>query len=206
MAFVAMRAIGSSPASRRGPGVTPTLYNEMSLLRNSLLQNMREEAPVNKNPQAKNRGALRASLRASPWQTDGKTWRSEFTALEYIRYVLAGTRPHLISAKPGGVLAFSWSGRSGLSGSLGAISHASLGLVAGKLGRRGGPSIFSVPGGHSALRGDTTFLRFVHHPGTKANDFVARALDETLVVGTPGFTSRVQQAITDDLLQLVMSA
>ena len=52
MSWVTIRAVGSNRASRSGPGVTPTLYNEMSLLRNSLLQNMIEEAPVNKNPQA----------------------------------------------------------------------------------------------------------------------------------------------------------
>ncbi|HEV2036886.1 MAG TPA: hypothetical protein VGU71_22270 [Candidatus Dormibacteraeota bacterium] len=205
MTWVTVRAIGSRPSSRRGPGVTPTLYNEMSLLRNSLLSNMREEAPVNKNPSAPNRGALRKSIRASPWMTNGTIWRTEFTALEYIRYVIHGTRPHRIEAKPGGVLAFSWSG-AGVSGSLPPISHLTSGML-GRLGRRGGTSIFSVPPGHVELRGGTLFLRFaVNHPGTQANNFVQRAVDRTMRLGTPGFTKRVQQAIEDDLLQLVMVA
>lgn len=206
MAFVTMRAIGSQPSSRRGPGVTPTLYTEMSLLRNSLLSNMREEAPVNKNPSAKNRGALRASLRASPWATDGRTWRTEFSALEYIKYVIHDTKPHRIEAKAGGVLAFNWNGQGGFSVTLPAISHLSSGGLAGALGHVGGISIFAAPAGHSELRGGMVFLRFVNHPGTKANNFVQRALDITMVAGVPGFTRRVQQAIEDDLLQLVMVA
>lgn len=198
-----MRAIGSSRASRRGPGVTPTLYNEMSLLRNSLLQNMREEAPVNKSPNAKNRGALRASLRASPWMTNGAQWRTEFSALDYIRYVIHDTKPHRIEAKAGGVLAFSWSGRSGASGALSAISHLSSGGAAFTLGRRGGSALHSAPAGHVELRGGTIFLTFVNHPGTKANNFVQRAVERTMVAGVPGFTKRVQQAIEDDIIQLM---
>jgi hypothetical protein len=213
MSWVTMRAVGTPRSARRGPGVTPTLYNEMSLLRNSLLNAMREEAPVNKNPQAKNRGALRASLRAGPWQTDGVHWRSVFTANEYIKYVLKGTRPHRIEAKAGGVLAFSWSGpllgpggTAGFSGTLRAISYSGLGGAAGMLGRRGGPSISAVPAGYSPLKGGLTFARAVNHPGTRANNFVARAVARTLVVGTPGFTRRVKQAIEDDLIQLIQEA
>ena len=123
MSWVAVRAIGSNPSSRRGPGVTPTLFAEMSLLRNSLLVAMREEAPVNKNPQAKNRGALRASLRARPWVTDGVHWRSVFSAAEHISYVLHGTRPHRIEAKPGGVLAFTGPAPASLSWPAGALAH-----------------------------------------------------------------------------------
>ena len=205
MAWVTIRAIGTSPSSRRGPGVTPTLYAEMSLLRNSLLNAMREEAPVNKNPNAKNRGALRKSIKASPWMTNGVIWRTEFSALEYIKYVIHGTRPHKIQAKAGGVLAFNWAG-PGVSSGLPAISHLSSGGVAGALGRRGGSSIFRAPAGHVELRGDTMFLTFVNHPGTKANNFVERALTRTMVLGVPGFTRRVRQAIEDDLIQLVMAA
>jgi hypothetical protein len=201
MSWVTMRAIGSSRAARSGPGVTPSLYAEMSLLRNTLLQNMREEAPVNKNPQAPNRGALRASLRAGPWETDGIHWRSVFTAADYIKYVIKDTRPHLIQAKAGGVLAFSWSG-AGVSGSLPAISHVSAG-IAGALGRRGGPALHSAPAGHIQLRGSTMFMTFVHHPGTKANDFVTRAVEKTMVAGMPGFTRRVQSAIESELIQLI---
>jgi hypothetical protein len=203
MTWVAVRAIGSSPSSRRGPGVTPTLYAEMSLLRNSLVNAMREEAPVNKNPSAPNRGALRKSIKASAWMTDGTRWRTEFSALEYVNYVIHGTKAHLIAAKPGGVLAFVASGKPGLSGSLQAISYASLGGAPGKLGRRGGPSIFKVPAGYSVLAGGLSFARVVHHPGTQANDFVTRAVERTMNAGIPGFTKRVQQAMDDDILQLV---
>jgi hypothetical protein len=203
MSWVTIRAVGSNRASRSGPGVTPTLYNEMSLLRNSLLQNMREEAPVNKNPDAKNRGALRRSLRAGPWQTDGVHWRSVFTALDYIKFVIHDTAPHRIEAKPGGVLAFSWSGRSGESGALAAVSHLSSGGLVGSLGRRGGPSLMRAPAGHTELRGGMLFLTFVNHPGTKANNFVERAVRRTMVAGMPGFTRRVSQAITDDIIQLL---
>jgi hypothetical protein len=206
MAWVSMRAIGTQPASRRGPGVSPTLYTEMSLLRNTLLNAMREQAPVNKNPSAKNRGALRRSLRASPWLTDGIHWRSEFSALDYIKFVIHDTRPHIIHAKPGGVLAFNWSGRAGESVKLPAISHLSTGGNAGALGRRGGPSIFQAPAGHVQLQGDMVFLTIVHHPGTKANNFVERAVNATLVVGMPGFTRRVQQAMEDGLIQLMVVA
>lgn len=212
MTWVYVRAIGSRPSSRRGPGVTPTLYNEMSLLRNSLVQNMREEAPVNKNPSAPNRGALRKSIKASPWMTNGTVWRTEFTALEYIRYVIGGTRPHRIEAKPGGVLAFSWSGHSGASSALHPISYLTAAMagslsapVAGMLGHRGGPSIFKAPAGYSILTGGLTFAHAVNHPGTQANNFVERAVRRTMVFGVPGFTKRVQQAIEDDLLQLVMT-
>lgn len=202
--WVTIRAIGSRPSSRRGPGVTPTLYTEMSLLRNSLVQNMREEAPVNKNPSAPNRGALRKSIKASPWMTNGTIWRTEFSALEYIKYVIGGTRAHVIQAKPGGVLAFSWSG-AGASGALSPISHLSAGGLVATLGRRGGTSIFKVPAGYSELRGGQIFLRIVHHPGTQPNNFVQRAVQRTMVMGVPGFTKRVQQAIEDDLLELVMT-
>ena len=204
MAWVTMRAIGSQPAARRGPGVTPTLYQEMSLLRNSLLNAMREEAPVNKNPSAKNRGALRRSIKASPWMTDGQHWRTEFSALEYILYVIRDTKPHRIDARPGGVLVFQWNGRRGLSGSLKAISYSSLGGAIGKLGRQGGASIFKVPAGYSPLKGGLTYAHSVMHPGTKANNFVQRALNRTMVAGTPGLTVRVQRALDDDLLQLIM--
>jgi hypothetical protein len=206
MAWITMRAVGTPRSARRGPGVTPTLYNEMSLLRNSLLNAMREEAPVNKNPDAKNRGALRASLRAGPWETDGKHWRTVFTANSYIKFVLKDTRPHLIEAKPGGVLAFNWSGKAGESFKVPAISHVSIGAITGTLGRRGGPSIRSAPAGHVELRGNTIFLTVVHHPGTKANDFVERALVRTMVAGVPGFTQRVKQAIDDELIQLIQGA
>jgi hypothetical protein len=204
--WVQVRAIGTKPSSRRGPGVTPTLYSEMSLLRASLLNNMREEAPVNKNPQAKNRGALRKSIRATPWETNGTIWRTEFTALDYINFVIRDTKPHEIHAKPGGVLAFNWSGVAGASGALPAISHLSSGGIAGKLGRSGGPSIFKAPLGHLQLRGDTMFLSFVHHPGTRANNFVERAVLKTMALGVPGFTKRVQQALEDDLIQLMVAA
>jgi hypothetical protein len=204
MAWVTMRAIGSHPASRRGPGVTPTLYQEMSLLRNSLLNAMREEAPVNKNPNAPNRGALRKSIKASPWMTDGVHWRTEFTALEYILYVIHGTKPHRIEAKAGGVLVFQRGGGPGLSGTLAPISYSALGGAAGKLGRRGGASIFKVPAGYSVLKGGLTFARAVEHPGTQANNFVERAVDRTMRQGTPGLTMRVQRALDDDILQLVM--
>ncbi|MFI5281749.1 MAG: hypothetical protein ACHQ0J_01300 [Candidatus Dormibacterales bacterium] len=203
MSWVTMRAVGTSRAARRGPGVTPTLYAEMSLLRNSLLNAMREEAPVNKNPQAKNRGALRASLRAGPWETDGVHWRSVFTAAEYIKYVIKDTKPHRISAKPGGVLAFNWSGIGGLSANFMGVSHQSTGGAFGRLGRRGGPALHSAPAGIVSLKGGMFFLRFVKHPGTKANNFVERALARTLVAGIPGFTQRVQQAMDDDIIQLI---
>jgi hypothetical protein len=207
-----MRAVGSSRSSRRGPGVTPTLYAEIALLRNSLLNAMREEAPVNKNPNAPNRGALRASLRAGPLETDGEHWRSVFTAAEHIRYVINATRPHRIEAKAGGVLAFTWSGplvpggTAGFSGTLRAISYSGLGGVAGMLGRRGGASLAKVPAGYSPLKGGLTFAHAVNHPGTRANDFVSRAVARTLVVGVPGFTQRVQQAIADDIIQLIQEA
>jgi hypothetical protein len=204
MSWVAVRAIGSNPSSRRGPGVTPTLYAEMSLLRNSLLNAMREEAPVNKNPQAKNRGALRKSIKASPWITDGVHWVTEFSALDYVNYVIHGTKPHRIEAKAGGVLVFQWNGQPGLSGSLAAISHTSTGGAPGTLGRRGGPSIFKVPAGHDVLKGGLTFAHAVNHPGTQANDFVTRAVERTMEAGIPGFTKRVQQAMDDDIVQLVM--
>lgn len=209
MAWITIRAIGSSPSSRRGPGVTPTLYTQMSLLRNSLLNAMREEAPVNKNPTAKNRGALRNSIRASPWMTNGTIWRTEFSALEYVKYVLHGTKAHRIDAKPGGVLAFQWDVRPGFSASasswLKPISYAGLGGAVGMLGRRGGPSIFAAPNIYAKeLGGGTVFVRSVQHPGTAANDFAARAVERTFVAGTPGLTKAVQQAIDDDLLELVM--
>lgn len=167
---------------------------------------MREEAPVNKNPNAKNRGALRASLRAGPLETDGEHWRAVYTAAEHIRYVLNATRPHRIEAKAGGVLVFQANGQPGLSGSLAAISYSGLGLAAGRLGRRGGASIAKVQAGYSPLKGGLTFARAVQHPGTKANDFVTRAVTRTLVAGVPGFTQRVQQAIADDIIQLIQEA
>ena len=204
MAFVQVRAIGISRSARSGPGVTPALYEEMSLLRNTLLNAMREEAPVNKNPNAPNRGALRKSIKASPWETNGTFWRTQFSALDYIHFVIHGTKPHIISAKPGGVLAFEWSGRAGDSVKLPAISHISSGGVAGRLGRRGGPSIFNAPAGHVELRGDAMFLTFVHHPGTQANNFVERALLKTFVEQMPGFTRRVREAIEDELLQFTL--
>src|SRR5579859_622227 len=162
MAWVAVRAIGSPRGARRGPGVTPTLYAEMSLLRNTLLQNMREEAPVNKNPNAPNRGALRKSLRAGPWLTNGHIWRAEYSALDYIKFVIHDTRPHRITAKAGGVLAIQ--GPIGVSSGLKPLTYTG---VAGKLGRKGGPSIFSAPRGYAQLRGDVIFLSFVNHPGTR---------------------------------------
>jgi hypothetical protein len=181
----------------------------MSLLRASLLNAMREEAPVNKNPNAKNRGALRASLRAGPWETDGVHWRSVFTAAEHVLYVINDTKAHRIEAKAGGVLAFQWSGpllpggTAGFSGTLKAISYSGRGGAAGMLGRRGGASIASVPAGYSPLKGGLTFAHAVNHPGTRANNFVQRAVARTFAVGTPGFTKRVQQAIADDILQLI---
>jgi hypothetical protein len=203
--WVSVRAIGSRPSSRRGPGVTPTLYSELGRFRNSLLQNMREEAPVNKNPQAPNRGALRKSLRASPWMTNGKVWRTEFSALDYIRYVINDTRPHEIQARAGGVLAFNWSGTGGVSTKFFPISHLSEGGIAGRLGRRGGPSIFAAPAGHAELIGGKVFLRFVHHPGTKANNFVERAVDRTWRDTSPVMSAALKRAIEDDLLEMTMT-
>ena len=199
-----MRAVGTPRSARRGPGVTPTLYAEMSLLRNSLLNAMREEAPVNKNPNAKNHGALRASLRAGPWETDGVHWRSVFSADEHIKYVLRGTKAHVIAAKPGGVLAFTSSG-PGVSGGLQAISYLSAGGVPGRLGRRGGPSIAAAPDIYAKELGGggTVFVTAVNHPGTAANDFVSRAVARSLVIGTPGLTKRVRQAMVDDIIQLI---
>jgi len=204
MAWVAVRAIGTPRGARRGPGVTPTLYAEMSLLRNTLLQNMREEAPVNKNPSAKNRGALRNSLRAGPWLTNGRIWRTEFSALEYIKYVIHDTKPHRIEAKPGKVLAIS--GPIGVSSSLKPLTYSSLGGIAGKLGRKGGPSIMAAPRGYSQLRGDVTFLMFVNHPGTKANDFVSRAYKKTMATNLPGFSRSLKSAIEGDLISLAVPA
>lgn len=225
MSWVAMRAIGSSRSSRGGPGVAPRLYTEMTLLRNSLLTAMREEAPVNKSPNAKNRGALRASLRAGPLETDGTHWRVSFTAADYIKYVIHDTKPHRIEPKqPGGVLAFQWSGAGGSSSSMPSLSFRdTAGLLrtirgnvgamvtgqgavntgSGRLGIRGGSSIFEAPRAHSELRGGTIFLTFVNHPGTTANDFVSRAVARTMQAGTPGFTKRIQQAINDEILQLI---
>src|SRR5258708_5606942 len=202
-----MRAVGTARSARRGPGVTPTLYAEMSLLRNSLLNAMREEAPVNKDPNAKNRGALRASLRAGPWETDGTHWRSVFSAAEHIRYVLHGTRPHRIEAKPGGALAFTWSG-PGVSAGLPALSHIGAGGIVGTLGRRGGTSLVAAPpmSVKALADGSLVLVQAVNHPGTQANDFVSRAVVRTLVVGTPGFTKRVRQALADDVLQLIQEA
>src|ERR1051326_4467981 len=132
MAWVTVRAIGTPRIARRGGMVTPTLYAEMSLLRNTLLQNMREDAPVNKNPSAPNRGALRKSLRASPWLTNGHIWRTEFSALEYIKYVIHGTRPHRIEAKAGGVLAIP--GPIGVSSGLRPLTYSGLGGLPGQPG------------------------------------------------------------------------
>lgn len=211
MAWVQVRAIGTRPSSRRGPGVTPALYAEMSLLRNTLLEKMREEAPVNKNPNAKNRGALRRSLRASPWETDGRIWRTSFSAVDYIKYVIHETKPHLISAKPGSVLAFQWDVRGNFHASastwLRPISYAARGGAPGRLGRVGGTSIFKAPAGYAAIgAGGTVFLTFVHHPGTQANDFVTRARDRTFAEELPGMTSRLKQALEDEIIQLVAVA
>lgn len=201
--WVQMRAIGTPRSERGGLGVTPQLYEEMSLIRNTLLENMREEAPVNKNPNAPNRGALRKSIKASPWVTNGSIWRTDFSALDYIQYVIHGTKPHEIRPrKPGGVLAIR--GPIGVSSSLPAISHLSSGGKPMTLGRRGGPSIFSAPPGHPELRGDTIFLNVVHHPGTQANNFVERAMLKTFVETMPGFTERVKQAIEDEVIQFTI--
>lgn len=204
MAWVTMRAIGSHRGARGGVGVTPALYAEMSLLRNTLLQNMREEAPVNKNPNAKNRGALRKSLRASPWMTDGKHWVTEFSALDYIKYVIHDTKPHVIRARAGGVLAIP--GPIGVSGGLAPLSYRSLGGAEGKLGRKGGPSILRAPRGYSELRGDTIFLTFIHHPGTRANNFVARAYEKTMAANLPRLTKNLRTAMESDLISLAVPA
>ena len=198
--WVTVRAVRSTRSTRGAiGGVSVQLFHEMQLLTNSLTQNLREEAPVNKSPNAKNRGALRASIRAS-LQTNGSQWRISFSANDYVKYVINKTRPHRITAKPGHVLAFNWNGQRGVSRRLAPISHSGLGLSAGSLGRRGGPSILRAPAGHAALKGGMVFVHFVKHPGTKANDFVSRAVDKTMQVGTPGFTARVQAAIANDIL------
>lgn len=201
MAWVTVRAIGTPRGIRRGPGVTPTLYAEMSLLRNTLLQNMREDAPVNKNPSAPNRGALRKSLRASPWLTNGRIWVTQFSALDYIRYVIHDTRPHRIAAKAGGVLAIP--GPIGVSSGLKPLTYHG---IAGKLGRKGGPSILRAPKGYSQLRGGMVFLSFVNHPGTKANNFVARAYAKTMAANLPSFSRNLRAAMESDLISLAIPA
>lgn len=200
-------SIGSSRGSRGAAGgVAPAMFHEMNLLLNSFVQNLREEAPVNKSPNAKNRGALRKSIRGE-LQTNGSQWRIVFKANDYVKYVVNKTRPHEIRPKrPGGVLVFSWNGQVGLSASLPPISHAGLGGVAGPLGRRGGPSILRAPAARTELRAGKVFLQVVHHPGTEANDFVARAYDKTMRAGTPGFTKRIQEAIASDILSAMPAA
>lgn len=201
MPIVAMRAVNRRSA--RGLGVTPTLFAQMALFRNTLLQNMREEAPVNKNPQAKNRGALRKSLRAETL-TDGRRFVFRYSALEYVKFVIHGTRPHRIEAKPGGVLAIP--GPIGVSSGLPPISYLSRGGAPGKLGRKGGPSIFRAPGGYAALRGGVVFLAFVNHPGTQPNNFAQRAYEKTLAANLPSFTKSLREAIAADLISAAMPA
>lgn len=92
-----------------------------------LLANMRAEAPERS-------GRLRASLR----QVDSPGAVAVGTqGVEYVKFVLEGTRPHEIRPKAGGVLSFQ-------------------------------------------VGGTRVFATVVHHPGTKADDFMKRAADKTM--------------------------
>lgn len=186
--WIQVSALRTKKVERRGPGVTPTIFSEMTAARHALTVSLRENCPVNKNPQAKNRGALRLSIRSGPLEHNGKTWRVQFFALDYIYYVINDTKPHVIKPKDKKALAFSWAGGSATTSPL---SFRAGGGAVGGLSSR-----FRLPAGEAALVGGRIVLRMVHHPGTKANNFVERAREEA----ASSFPARAMARIGDAML------
>lgn len=83
------------------PGSTSSLSTYAILLEfcQKLNRRLKMECPVNKNPHARNRGALRESLEVRPMSM-GEDVAIGFYGLDYIEWVLSGTHPHEI--KPTG--------------------------------------------------------------------------------------------------------
>jgi hypothetical protein len=87
------------------PGSTSSLSTYAILLSfcQKLNRRMRMECPVNKNPHAKNRGALRESLEVRPLAVGEGDTAIGFYALDYVEWVLSGTHPHVIEPRSGSV-------------------------------------------------------------------------------------------------------
>jgi hypothetical protein len=160
---------------------------------------MKEFVPVNKNPRAKERGALRASMvMVILGESDGAvaTW----AALDYVFAVIDGAKPHAIYPKAGKALSFEWDASQS---SHGPFSH-SLGTPvpsAPRISARGLPAGFTFSAAGAAARAAATprnqlylhnqagkatkvsrvagkvAFAHVNHPGNKANDFIQLALD-----------------------------
>jgi hypothetical protein len=196
---------------------------------------MKEEAPINKDPYATSRGRLRSSIEAAVRGGNGSDATISFIALDYVRYVLGGTAPHIIRPSSKRALAFKWRtglekfgphhGRGPGGGLLRSTPHVGLlgptraltqtrlistnRLAARHNLSRGNPRFGGrvITGGeprfnqvgrqirgpqlgnihpvnvkknmdqHSENYGNIV-LSYVHHPGTKPNDFITRAVDK----------------------------
>lgn len=163
-----------------------------------LYANFKAFCPVNKNPHAKNRGALKASIVRTKVRTPLSV-AYEFSALDYIWPVIDGSRPHRIP-KIGGApfVAFPWDVTMPGHGPFSLHEFGSPIPRAPKLrmqkrtfkfGSYGaaarGASDFPrsefhhnrPPGEGTGVRATMAVFPYVNHPGTKPNDFVEKALE-----------------------------
>ena len=129
-------------------------------------------APVSTaDPSAPSRkpGALRKSVSFRQEPSDGRMWVVIYSDVPYAKYVVGGTKPHLITPhnRPRG----GWIGSSNPGSGPG--SH-----VLHWIG----------PGGE-------VFTPIVHHPGTKPNDFPERAISPMRPLIASRFAEAVQEVL-----------
>lgn len=108
---------------------------------------MRYEAPISKGPNA---GQLRRKIRYERRTSVGSVKLMYGVNVRYAKWVVSGTKPHVI--RPVAARALRFQGRGGI-----------------------------------------TFARVVHHPGTRANDFPARAMTRFIPVAQGRLTTIMRE-------------
>lgn len=132
---------------------------------------IRAVAPVSKNmdPRAPKPGTLRDSVAFRKEPSAGRMWVVLYATAPYTKFVIGGTKPHDITPhnRPRG----GWVGATNSGGG---------------------------PGSHALHWVDSSgdrFSQLVHHPGTKPNDFAARAVTGLSPWLARRFAEAVQEAI-----------
>lgn len=98
----------SGPVSASGVKLGRDQGAVIRAFRDALVRALKENAPINKDPAAKTRGGLRTSIVGNLTGNEVDGYALEFSANAYVQYVLAGTRPHIITPSNKRALAFQW--------------------------------------------------------------------------------------------------
>lgn len=98
----------SGPVAGPGGKLARNQSQVVNAFKDSLVRAMKEEAPINKDPAATSRGGLRTSIQGRVVGNQEDGYAIEFTANDYVQYVLNGTRPHIIRPVNKKALAFQW--------------------------------------------------------------------------------------------------